>query len=57
MKEKGVLSLPDSKLGPSLLRETVDTVNDFYNSDEISRVMPGKKDFVSVRTEDKCVHV
>ena len=44
VKEKGVLSLPDPKPGPSLLPETVDIVHAFYESDDISRVMPGKKD-------------
>ena len=55
VKEKGVLSLPDPKPGPSLLPETVDIVHAFYESDDISRVMPGKKDFVSVKMEGKRV--
>ena len=49
VKEKGVLSLPGPKPGLSLLPETVDIVHAFYESDDISQVMPGKKDFVSVR--------
>lgn len=57
VKEKGVLSLPDPKPGPSLSPETVDKVRAFYESDDISRVMPGKKDFVSVKIEGKRVHV
>ena len=57
INEKGVLSLPDPKPGPSLLPETVDIVHAFYESDDISRVMPGKKDFVSVKKEGKRVHV
>ena len=57
VKEKGVLSLPGPKPGPSLLPETVDIVHAFYESDDISRVMPGKKDFVSVKQEGKRVHV
>ena len=32
VKEKGVLSLPDQKPGPSLLPETVDIVHAFYES-------------------------
>lgn len=39
------------KPGPSLPPETVDIVHAFYESDNISRVMPGKKDFVSVKQE------
>jgi len=49
VEEKGVLSLPGPKPGPSLPPETVDTVRTFYESDDISRIMPGKKDFVSVK--------
>lgn len=49
VKEKGVLSLPDPKPGPSLLPETVDIVRAVYDSDDISRIMPGKKDYVSVK--------
>ena len=49
VKEKGVLSLHGPKPGPSLPQETVDNVHAFYESDKISRVMPGKKDVVSVK--------
>ena len=49
VEESGFLSLPGPKPGPSLLPETVDIVRAFYKSDEISRVMPVKKDFVSVK--------
>ena len=49
VQEKGVVSLPSPKPGPSLPPETVELVHAFYESDVISRVMPGKKDFVSVR--------
>ena len=57
VKEKGVLSIPVPKCGPTLLAETVDIVHVFYESDDISRVMPGKKDFVSVKKEGKRLHV
>ena len=57
VEEKGVLSLPGPKPGPSLPPETVDTVHTFYESDDISRIMPGKKDFVSVKQEGKRLHV
>ena len=32
-------------------------VAEFYDSDEVSRVMPGKKDFVSVRVGANRIHV
>ena len=51
VKEKGILSLPDAKPGPSLPPETGDLVSECYESDNISRVMPGMKDFVSVKKE------
>ena len=57
VKEKGILSTPNPKPGSSLPQETTDLVTQFYESDDISRVMPGKKDFVSVRKEGRRVHV
>ena len=57
VEERGILSLPGPLRGPSLPSETVDTVCAFYESDDISRVMPGKKDFVSVKKEGKRQHV
>ena len=57
VKEKGVLSLPGHKVGHPLAAETVELVSVFYQSDDISRVMPGKKDFVSVKQEGKRVHI
>lgn len=43
VKEKGILSTPDPKPGPSLPCSTVDCVRSFYESDDISRVMPGRR--------------
>ncbi|KAJ4444207.1 hypothetical protein ANN_05998 [Periplaneta americana] len=43
---------PDKKKGQSLTEETITLVHEFYHSEEVSRTMPGKKDFVTVRTED-----
>ena len=57
VEEKGVLSLPGPKPGHSLPPETVDTVRTFYESDDISRIMPGNKDFVSVKQEGERLHV
>ena len=57
VEERGILSLPGPLRGPSLPSETVDTVCMFYESDDISRVMPGKKDFVSVKKDGKRQHV
>ena len=56
VEERGILSLPGPSRRPSLSPETFTTVCNFYESDEISRVMPGKKDFVSVKKEGKREH-
>eukprot|EP00731_Ephydatia_muelleri_P017532 Em0010g630a len=52
VQNKGILSSPNSKTRPSLSEDTVELVKSFYCSDSISRVMPGKKDFLSVRKAD-----
>ena len=57
IKGKGILSTPNPKPGSSLPQETTDLVTQFYESDDISRIMPGKKDFVSVRKEGRRVNV
>lgn len=57
VKQKGILATPDPKPGRMLAAETADLIQSFYESDEVSRMMPGKKDFVSVRLGEQCVHV
>ena len=57
VEERGILSLPAPLRGPSLPSETVDTLCMFYESDDISCVTPGKKDFVSVKKDGKRQHV
>ena len=55
--EKGILSSPNPKGGMTLPTKTEEEVKNFYLSDVISCVMPGKKDFVSVLGRDgKRVH-
>ena len=56
VSEKGILSNPNQKGGKTLSTDTVDEVKAFYRSDDISRVMPGKKDFVSVNVNGGRVH-
>ncbi|XP_065085075.1 uncharacterized protein LOC135707233 [Ochlerotatus camptorhynchus] len=48
--EDGILCSPRSKAGHGLRAELVDTVVKFYEDDDISRVMPGQRDYVSVVT-------
>ena len=54
--EKGIRSIPDPEPGRTLPQSTVDLVSGFYDSDETSRIMPGKKDFVQYgkRKGDAC---
>ena len=52
VEDKGVLSSPNSNAGKPLPESTLELVRNFYCHDDISRVMPGKKDFVSVRNAD-----
>lgn len=46
--EKGIMSSPNPKCGRTLPAHIEEEIKHFYLSDEISRVMPGKKDFISV---------
>ena len=47
--ESGIFSKPEKKKGKIFPVETVDSVKRFYESDDISRVMPGLKDCISVK--------
>ena len=50
---KGILSMPERKQRAGISQETKQTVLAFYESEEISRLLPGKKDCVSIRLPDK----
>src|SRR6267154_676964 len=56
VKEKGILSTPNQRIGKTLPSTTVNEVRNFYRSDEISRFMPGRKDYVSVTVNGKREH-
>ena len=47
--EKGVMSTPDPKPRHCIAKKSIDLVVGFYESDNSSRMMPGRKDFVSVK--------
>ena len=57
VKQKEILSTPNLRHGHALAVETTDLVQRFYKSDEVSRIMPGKKDCVSIRQAEKRVHI
>ena len=46
-REKGVLEEPSTKSGRGISNETVHIVKQYYEGEEISRILPGKKDFFS----------
>ncbi|KAJ4440816.1 hypothetical protein ANN_10662 [Periplaneta americana] len=54
--EKGILAAPNPKAGKSLGTFIVEKVVQFYNSDDVSRVMAGKNNFVSVKEDGNRVH-
>ncbi len=45
VKQNGILSTPNLKQGHGLGADVVTSVPEFYESDEVSHIMPGKKDF------------
>ena len=51
--EKGVFSTPNPKPGRRIPEEVVMKVKQFYESDDVSRQMPGKKDSVSMLVDGK----
>ena len=53
-EEKGILAVPQPVIGKRLGETTVNSVLEFYQNDEYSRQLPGKKDCVSI---GKNVHV
>lgn len=57
LKEKGIMAFPDPKPGKTLNENTANKIKNFYESEEISRHMPGKKYFISVKINGKREHV
>ena len=57
VREKGVFATPNPKLGHLIAPKTADLVRGFYESDDVSRIMPGKKGFVSVKQGEQRVHI
>ena len=58
VEEFGILSSPNPRGGRKLPVETENLVKSFYLREDISRILPGKKDFISVKLNDgKRTHV
>ena len=51
VQEKGILSTPNRKAGKTLLEKTARLVQEFYEKDELSRMMRGKKDCVTMKID------
>lgn len=51
-KDKGILSDPNPKHHLPLAVETVNEIVNFFQSDDHTQLMPGKKDFVTVKVND-----
>ena len=57
VREHGILATPDPRPGrPNRPESVVDQVTTFYENDSSSRMMPGKKDYVSIITDHGRVH-
>lgn len=57
LHEQGIMSSPDPKPGRTVDPGTVALIKEFFQNDEVSRQMPGKKDYVSLQKDGKRVHV
>jgi len=55
-EDSGILAIPDAKRGRKLAEEIEVRVRQLFESDEYSRICPGKKDFVSVQESGQKVH-
>ena len=47
-KQKGILAMPDKKKGKVMSGDIINQVAAFFEDDEYSLIMPGKKDFLSI---------
>jgi len=56
-KEKGILSDPSPKSHPSLNVDDKNAIISFYQSDDNTQLMPGKKDYVSVKVNGQRVQM
>lgn len=52
VEKNGILSTPNPRAGRHLSAEVVHLVKSFYLREDNTRIMPGKKDFVSVKLDD-----
>lgn len=48
----GVLGKPTARSGKKINNDVISLVENFYESDDISRLCPGKKDYVQIKTDE-----
>ena len=51
--ERGILTVPEPKKGQFLLADIAQLVKAFYQDDEYTRLLPGSKDYVSIKCKQK----
>lgn len=56
LNEKGYCMEPDKKGGKAMSLDLINEVKEFYLNDNFSRVLPGVKDFKSVKINGKRTH-
>ena len=56
-KQEGILSMPKRAKQKGISSEDLQVVTNFFNDDEYSRQLPGRKDYVSVRIDGRKQHV
>ena len=49
VQENQILTKPKRKQNEGISKETIQLVNEFFKNDLVSRMMPGKKDCVSMK--------
>jgi hypothetical protein len=54
--DQSIMSSPNPKPGKTLNEITAEAVKSFYNSDEVIRVMPGKKYYISIKVSGVKIH-
>ena len=47
-KERGILSIPDARKGSTITEDTKAAILSFYQDDGYTRLMPGRKNSVSI---------
>ena len=51
--QNSILAVPEQKSGRTLSITVTDAVHDFFENDEHTRLIPGRKDFVSIKEAEK----